>query len=1279
MIPEDPRTGDEAFLTPHPRADRSSVEEQRAVADDAPTVQRGSSARRVGEPGAAPGVLPHAGDVLGGYVLEETIGVGGMGAVFRALDPGLDRQVAIKLLPPSRDVDAEVIQRFLEEGRSAARLDHDNIARVYSVGRDGPYHFIVFEYIQGETVRRRVEVQGPLPVPLAVGVGLEIARALVHASSRGVVHRDIKPSNIILTPQGRAKLVDMGLARRFEREGDPGLTQSGMTLGTFDYISPEQARDPRDVDVRSDLYSLGCTLFHMLTGRPPFPSGTMLQKLLQHQEEPPPDPRTVNAAIPPALAALVMKLMAKDRERRCQTPEHLVRELSAIAADLGMALPLEGGESWGLPAARPVWERHLVWIAPAASFLVILLALALGGRDAPRPVGPRAERAVTSPRGDFPRPAAAPDSAETAAADPPIDPAAKFYPRTIPVSSSEDLLEVLANAPARSIVALSDDGPYRIGGRAWSSRPLPELTNLDVTVTAEPGVRPVIKFAADAFLSDNPASSLFHFKGGRVRLEGLDFELDSTSSSPSVAAIKSDDVELSIRACVFRRGSIATGESASALVARCRPTSERPPTIVLDACHLDGDQVGIRTQGPVDVVLRDCTLGPGAPVFSCESQPQDGGLPIQLRLIHVSILAGGSEIFRLKGGPIRVVVDDSVIARGGGSAGPLLVIDDERALDWRGRGNIYSGIRDFIRVPARGDAPERRLDFAEFSDGKSLRELGSRNQDSTVWAEADPASLLKSSAENPSRVFRLAALPAPYDQAGARKGPQGALPRALAIVSQPVERRENRLAAVADVPRSTVPIVTLRAAVERPSPAPIEPEARPVVTRDSTQDDVIDDPMNMPTMPPATEGDGASKSEPGTPRPEGTAAADSGAPAARTSAPEPQKREVPAGVRSGDLALAGSPAASGQISDARQLSTALAAQPAPGAPPLTLAPGARLTLDPIVLDGEVKRRIVAGAGGERPRLRLKRAAMPGGESTQPALLLALRAGALKLEGIDLIVAEDQASPGGPVAAFGVAPGAELTLERCTITMALTQPGSAALFVVAAAQETPAATPTRDAVVRLRDCFLRSGGDGFAVAGGGRLDLQLSSVLASTEGSLVHTLGGDPRTRGKAPGSLTLRLDQAITRVRGGLVHLDSSREAPELASASITAENSVLSTAERDDALIRIDGQDRLEDLEDRIRWDARKVVYDRIKTYRLDEVVSPGMVPRIYDRSTWLSAFQPRDESPSVSDGAFLDAAAGSRSTWRLAKEDLRLKASASGAGPDLSRIPDAPAVESL
>ena len=222
-------------------------------------------------------------------------------------------------MPPDQAGDSEIVPRFYQEGRSAAQLDHENIARVYSIGQDGPYHYIAFEYIEGVTVRQKVETSGALPVAEAVNITLQIAYALVHASMRGVVHRDIKPSNIIITPAGRAKLVDMGLARRFERGGDHGLTQSGMTLGTFDYISPEQARDPRDVDVRSDLYSLGCTLFHMLTGRPPFPGGTVLQKLIQHQEEAPADVRTLNPAVPVELAGIIARLMAKDRDRRYQT------------------------------------------------------------------------------------------------------------------------------------------------------------------------------------------------------------------------------------------------------------------------------------------------------------------------------------------------------------------------------------------------------------------------------------------------------------------------------------------------------------------------------------------------------------------------------------------------------------------------------------------------------------------------------------------------------------------------------------------------------------------------------------------------------------------------------------------------------------------------------------------------------------------------------------------------------------------------------------------------
>ena len=323
--------------------------------------------------------------MIDSFVLEAAIGEGGMGAVYRRWIPSSSATSLLKLLPPDQANDAEVVQRFYQEGRAAAQLDDENIARVFSIGQDGVYHYIAFEYIEGSTVRQRVEAQGALPVPEAVNIALQIAGALVHASRRGIVHRDIKPSNIILTPQGRAKLVNMGLARRFERGADHGLTQSGMTLGTFDYISPEQARDPRDVDVRSDLYSLGCTFFHMLTGRPPFPGGTVLQKLIQHQEEPPADVRALNPEVPVELATIISKLMAKDRDRRYQSPEHLMRDLLAVAGAVGLATPHQVLPNWLAETPRPSWEHHLVWLLPALGFLFVVAGLVWWGRELTRP------------------------------------------------------------------------------------------------------------------------------------------------------------------------------------------------------------------------------------------------------------------------------------------------------------------------------------------------------------------------------------------------------------------------------------------------------------------------------------------------------------------------------------------------------------------------------------------------------------------------------------------------------------------------------------------------------------------------------------------------------------------------------------------------------------------------------------------------------------------------------------------------------------------------------
>ena len=294
------------------------------------------------------------------------------------LDTTLDREVAVKVLSRDQSADEETLRRFRNEAQSAARLNHDNIARVFYVGEDRGVHYIVFEFIEGVNLRDLVEHHGPLPLDQALSYTYQIALALDHASQRSVIHRDIKPSNVLVTPDGKAKLVDMGLARlNLMAQASNDLTASGVTLGTFDYISPEQARDPRSADVRSDLYSLGCSLFFMLTGRPPFPEGTVLQKLLQHQGDSPPDPRTFRPELPPSVTRVLSRLLAKNPADRYQEPAELIDELAVLGKSLGMQL---GEQQPARPIPRPAgagsrWQRHLPWLVPLAALFVIVLGL----------------------------------------------------------------------------------------------------------------------------------------------------------------------------------------------------------------------------------------------------------------------------------------------------------------------------------------------------------------------------------------------------------------------------------------------------------------------------------------------------------------------------------------------------------------------------------------------------------------------------------------------------------------------------------------------------------------------------------------------------------------------------------------------------------------------------------------------------------------------------------------------------------------------------------------
>ena len=338
-----------------------------------------------------PRELGHAleGQRLDHFELVDFIGGGGMGAVFRAHDTLLDRVVAVKVLASGHAENEETRLRFRNEAQSAARLDHANIARVHFVGEDQGVHYIVFEYIEGVNIRDLVQSSGPLPIEQALSYTLQIAEALAHAGERDVVHRDIKPSNILVTEEGQAKLVDMGLARMQHLGDRDDLTATGVTLGTFDYISPEQARDPRNADTRSDIYSLGCTLFFMLCGTPPFPDGTVLQKLLQHQEDVPPELRSHRDDLSPEISGLVRTMLAKSPEGRFQTPTQLISTLVTVAeqANIPLSRPATSAPLWiGAPSDAPI-RRHLPWMIPVAILVLCVFMMDVIGRRNDLPMG----------------------------------------------------------------------------------------------------------------------------------------------------------------------------------------------------------------------------------------------------------------------------------------------------------------------------------------------------------------------------------------------------------------------------------------------------------------------------------------------------------------------------------------------------------------------------------------------------------------------------------------------------------------------------------------------------------------------------------------------------------------------------------------------------------------------------------------------------------------------------------------------------------------------------
>lgn len=331
---------------------------------------------------------------LGAYRVESLLGEGGMGRVYRALDEALNRPVAVKTLLPTLAADPEFVARFKREAQSAAALNHPNITQIYTIGQEGAIPFFAMELIRGRSLDAVVKQQGALDPQLAASYILQAADGLRQAARKNLIHRDIKPSNLMLTEEGVVKITDFGLAK--VARSDTQLTATGEVLGSPGYISPEQAQGGT-LDVRSDIYSLGATFYHLVVGKTPFAATTAVAMIIKHMNEPLRPPCAVNPAIPFKLSAAIQKMMAKRPQDRFQDYDTLIAELQQSVSStqpLGVkrsappppaAQPgqVATNSTPGASRARPVTSRMPAISPPeepdrSISWLPIALLLTIG-------------------------------------------------------------------------------------------------------------------------------------------------------------------------------------------------------------------------------------------------------------------------------------------------------------------------------------------------------------------------------------------------------------------------------------------------------------------------------------------------------------------------------------------------------------------------------------------------------------------------------------------------------------------------------------------------------------------------------------------------------------------------------------------------------------------------------------------------------------------------------------------------------------------------------------
>ncbi len=302
----------------------------------------------------------YKGFTLGKYKLLGHLGTGGMSSVYLAEHPVMERLVAVKVLPKKFVENPNYLDRFKREARAVAALDHPNIVRAFDIDQDGNTHYIVMEYVDGRDLQKMVSKDGPLDVIDAMDFIAQSALGLQHAHDAGVIHRDTKPANCLVDKRRCVKLLDMGLAM-FSEDDRPSLSAKydDSVVGTADYLAPEQARNSQTVDTRADIYSLGCTLYFLLTGQPPFPNGSIAERLLKHQTDEPQSLLDFRSDIPPAVVDLCRRMMAKKPENRMQSANQVADEIRSWLAGRGRGITFDQqlASSSERPGTDSGWNR----------------------------------------------------------------------------------------------------------------------------------------------------------------------------------------------------------------------------------------------------------------------------------------------------------------------------------------------------------------------------------------------------------------------------------------------------------------------------------------------------------------------------------------------------------------------------------------------------------------------------------------------------------------------------------------------------------------------------------------------------------------------------------------------------------------------------------------------------------------------------------------------------------------------------------------------------------